>query len=378
MLTLSLIFCETSAIAGTGEAFKKSYIHYNVITSSKTVTNKKVQVHLKTELHWKFLSRHEKFIEILRQMKPVSSSVDRLDVGEDGTLLIYVTGDTEHVNIKDILQAVKKGLPQIAVKGIPSRKVKCLTRYFDELQKHIDVDFFLEHETNSVYIVFDENEYKDIEKNVDEIVSLLQTHENCVFQIFETPACVGRMVQGEHFTDVLRTHEGTKVLVQTYGVMEKTIITAIVPHSAIPSPETVFEMMAKLLQYYQMELTDPKCASKESPMPATVAEKFLEMKYGKSGPVFWDVFPGSGKIVFCCLNNKPSQDEIRHAINTGVAVVKHYIGEGQYDYETFQQIEHELQDNLMLHFIVKNDDSAKSTEICVYCLKKNKGIIEKN
>ena len=350
-------------------------------TSSNVAKSFSIQVRLVMSLWWQFLCKHEQYIEMLRAINlPVSSNVDCLDVDEDGTLVIFASGDIDSGNIKVILVAIKNAFPQITATSIPGKKVKCLGSYLDELQRHIDVDFFLEHERDLVHIVFDVNKNAGIDKNVDEMVSVLQKHENCEFKIFETPACVGRMVQDKLFKDnyVLETHTGTELIVQTYSMMEKTIISAIVPCGVSLSPEKVFGWIYVMLQYHTLPFKDLKWMSHKVPLLSKVIEQFLDQKYGDSGVVFWDVVPKSEEIIFCC-SEEVNADIIWSSIKTDLVVVNTCVVECNVDISSLKQkCDIIAQHKYVFEVVVKQSRKlAQAFDIFVYCCKENKANVEK-
>jgi len=331
-------------------------------------------------LRWQFLIKHEHYIEMLRTFIPKSSNVDHLEFDANGTLVIHSRGESKQAEeyIKEILEIVEKGFQQISAHSISGKKVKCVKRYLDELQRHIDVDSFLENETDSVHIVYDKNKYTHVEKKIDEIASMLQKHANCEFKIFERPACVGRMVQNKHF-DVLRTHEGTEVMVQTYGFMVKTIITAIVPHCVCLSPEKVFKSIDVMLQFNSIRFSDLRCKAPEVPLPTKVIEQFLDQKYGDSDVVFWDVVPKYEEIIFCGTE-EVNADTIRSSIKTDlVVVVKKNVGECNDDISSLKQkCDIITQHNYVFDVVImQSREVAQAFDIFVYCHKENKANVEK-
>ena len=356
------------------------YRHIKVnmyIPGKKPGVKGKKPVQLDMFLWWKCFLKHEEYRDTLRN----SSNMCRLEIEEGQTLAIHLYNESSVMEIEEILEDVRKKFPQIKVGSVSTSEwnIEGLDAYLQLLQKHIDVVFLLDPDSDLLHFGWNQNKHPNIR---DDIYCILDTvHFNSGFQFhpFAPPECVGKMVQDERFKNKCEAYAHCEVRfsVQKYGIDKKTIVTAMVHQQASQSVNEVFKFIDQQTHGGEIQINELKYVSEDYLGNETVKTALTKI-FGTDGPVFWDIKYGCRSVAFCCVDERPTSDEIRYMIKIApnVHIVKKTISDYVSKYNVKLKL-NALGPNLVLHSaVVDNAVTDNAIDILVYCRTKDRQVVE--
>jgi len=346
------------------------HINVRVMKSGNKIVEGRQPVSWAMYLWWKMILKHEEYTDAVTTL----SKKRRLEViNEEEALVIHTSDKADVGRIPKILQYVRQKFPQIRVDRVSTLgKNIGLDAYLQELQKHIDVVFNIEPGSNLLHFCWNQNKHPHIHDEVKYVLDTLNKNTGCQFQPFARPECVGKMVQDERFKNKCEAYACCEVRfsVQQYRNDKNTIVTAMVHQQASGSVEEVFRFIDVQTQVGKTEVNDLKYVSRHD-FGIEKLRQVLTKIFGTEGPVFWDIECGGRQVAFCCVDEKPTSDEIKYIIKIApnLLIVKQTTSDNISKDFVIQKL-NALGKNL-ISVVQDSKETDNAIDILVYCRNKD-------